>query len=333
VQVSKNYKNWNNELGLPLSMLGFNCREQYWVLEAGISKKGDMDVLGQILNPDLALVVNVGPAHLQGLRDLSGVAREKARLLHYLRPGGMGVASKDYPELTKRLPLREDMRLVHFSTRQGQAKYQGSYLGLQDSGKSRFLLDLQGQILDLELDLHGQFMLENLLAACSAAWSLGLDPEAIRLGLQQTKLPEHRGQIKRQGSFLVIDDCYNANPLSMRCALDHVQTLASPGQLYLILGDMKELGAEAEKEHEELGRHVADLDPSGVFYIGEYASQFQAGYTSRGRAEKLYLLQEAQEILPCWQSLKPRQGTLLIKASRGCRLERCLQLLGPELEK
>ncbi|MFW6314593.1 MAG: Mur ligase family protein [Desulfohalobiaceae bacterium] len=74
-QVGKNFKNWNNELGLPLSILGFSCREQYWVLEAGISKKGDMDILGQILNPDLALVVNVGPAHLQGLQDLGGPAR------------------------------------------------------------------------------------------------------------------------------------------------------------------------------------------------------------------------------------------------------------------
>ncbi|MFO8031922.1 MAG: UDP-N-acetylmuramoyl-tripeptide--D-alanyl-D-alanine ligase [Desulfohalobiaceae bacterium] len=332
-QVGKNYKNWNNELGLPLSILGFSCREHYWVLEAGISKKGDMDILGQILNPDLALVVNVGPAHLQGLQDLAGVAREKARLLHYLRPGGLGVVSRDYPELTQRLPLREDMRLIPFSTRPGEARLQGTYLGLQPSGKSRFELDLEGQVLDLDLELHGEFMLENLLAACSAAWSLGLDPEAIRLGLQQADPPEHRGQVKRLGKFLVIDDCYNANPLSMRCALEHAQALASKGQLYLILGDMKELGQQSEEAHEDLGRSVAELEPSGVFYIGEYASQFQAGYTSQGRAEVLHLLRDVQEILPCWRKLGPRQGILLIKASRGCRLERCLQLLGPELEK
>ncbi len=332
-QVGKNFKNWNNELGLPLSILGFSCREQYWVLEAGISKKGDMDILGQILNPDLALVVNVGPAHLQGLQDLGGVAREKARLLHYLRPGGLGVVSRDYPELKQRLPVREDMRLVSFSTIPSQAKFHGQYLGLQTSGKSRFQLDLEGHVLDLELDLHGKFMLENLLAACSTAWSLGLDPEAISLGLQQTVLPEHRGALRELRDFIVVDDCYNANPLSMRCALEHVSSLAGQGNLYLILGDMKELGDRAEEEHENLGRFVAELDPSGVFYIGEYTDQFRAGYLSKGRAEILQLMQNVHDLLPCWRKLDPRQGILLIKASRGCRLERCLQLLRPELEK
>ncbi|MFP4629379.1 MAG: UDP-N-acetylmuramoyl-tripeptide--D-alanyl-D-alanine ligase [Desulfohalobiaceae bacterium] len=332
-QVGKNYKNWNNELGLPLSILGFSCREHYWVLEAGISKKGDMDILGQMLCPDVALVVNVGPAHLQGLQDLAGVAREKTRLLHYLRPGGLGVASRDYPELSRRLPQREDMRLVQFSSKDRQAKYHGQYLGLQAWGKSAYQLDLDGQVLDLKLDLHGEFMLENLLAACSAAWSLGLDPEAIRLGLEQTSLPEHRGEVKRLGRFLVIDDCYNANPLSMRCALEHARAFAGHGELYLILGDMKELGDQAEQEHQGLGRAVAELGPGAVFYIGDYGGQFKAGYLQKGKAEALCLLQEVQEIPRYWRELEPEQGVLLIKASRGCRLERCLQLLGPELEK
>lgn len=330
--VGKNFKNWNNELGVPLSMLGFSCREQYWVLEAGVSKKGDMDALGQMLAPDLALVVNIGPAHLQGLQDIKGVAREKARLLHYVRPGGQGVVNCDYSDLIRRIPAREDMRLVYFSARGGQAKFKGAYLGLNAYNRSLFKLDLDGEAISVELELQGEFMLENILAACTAAWMLGLDPDAICKGLQQVRIPEHRGQIKKQGPFLIIDDSYNANPMSMRCALEHAKQIAGSGDLYLVLGDMKELGARAKQEHEDLGRFVAGIGARHVFYIGDYARHFQTGYNTRQQSDNLHLLPEVRALLPSWQALNPNQGTLLVKASRGCRLERCLQILGPELE-
>ncbi len=332
-QVSRNFKNWNNELGVPLSMLECSGREQFWVMEAGISKKGDMDVLGQILGPDMCLIINIGPAHLQGLQDLSGVAREKSRLLHYVRPGGLGVVSRDYSELIERSPAREDMRLAFFSTRNKQAKFSGRYHGQNEQGQSCFELNLDGLNLGLALELHGRFMLENVLAAASAAWMLGLDPEAIRQGLEQAIIPEHRGEIKQWGSFVIIDDCYNANPLSMRCALEYARDYAGHSDLYLLLGDMLELGEQAGEEHEELGRFVSGLGAKHVFFIGDYSQQFQAGFNAGQEKHNLHLVQAGQQLVDCWRAIGPSGGILLVKASRGCRLERCLQLLAPELGK
>ena len=330
--VGKNYKNWNNQLGVPLSIIGFSGQEDYWVLEAGVSVKGDMDELGELIEPDIAVITNVGPAHLEGLGDLRGVAREKAALLKYLRPGGWAVRSLDYPLLEEFIPPQVRGREISFSLTQRQADYRGEYLGLDEPGRAGYRLALKGEEHELRLEMSGTFVLENVLAASAAAHSLGVEAESILRGLEKASIPEHRCRVHRQGPWQLIDDCYNANPLSMRLALANARDVANDDPLVLVLGDMLELGAAGEKEHEELGALAAKMEPAKLFFAGRFAPSVRRGFTSLASAERFEAVEDVEGFLQAWRKLGLRRGAILIKGSRGCRLENYVSALGRELE-
>jgi UDP-N-acetylmuramoyl-tripeptide--D-alanyl-D-alanine ligase len=131
-----NYKNLNNQIGLPVSMLDASGEEKFWVFEAGISQPHDMDELGAILGPNVAVIINVGPAHLEGLGDVAGVARYKSRLFHYLRPGGVGVYSLDNHELEDTAP-KQWPRAVGFSCRGRAARFKAESVEPAEAGKGR----------------------------------------------------------------------------------------------------------------------------------------------------------------------------------------------------
>jgi UDP-N-acetylmuramoyl-tripeptide--D-alanyl-D-alanine ligase len=330
--VGKNYKNWNTQLGVPLSITGFTGLEDYWVLEAGVSVKGDMDELGELIQPDVAVITNIGAAHLEGLGDLRGVAREKAALLKYLRPGGWAVRSSDYPLLETFIPPQVRGREVIFSLRQDRAEYSGEYLGLDAQGLAGYRLLLAGEAHELTLDMSGTFVLENVLAAAATAHSLGMSGPALLEGLQQASIPEHRCQVHRLGSWRVIDDCYNANPLSMRLALANAKDVAKEGPLLLLLGDMLELGEQSEEEHERLGSLAAATGADKLFYVGRFAPSVRSGFSSSAPEERFETVQDTEEFLQAWRRLNARQGTILVKGSRGCRLEAYVSALSRELE-
>jgi UDP-N-acetylmuramoyl-tripeptide--D-alanyl-D-alanine ligase len=330
--VGKNYKNWNNKLGVALSILAMSGREDYWVLEAGVSEIGEMEELSAILTPDLAVMVNVGPAHLQGLHTVQGVAREKAQLLKTIPKGGVAIVSQDYPELIQAVPRREDIVLRTFSV-------------YSDSGADCFLFQTKGQVKedenlvimaqgqDLELNLPtGRFwILENILAASCAARHLGCALHDIQAGINRLCLPEHRGDTIECGHVTILDDCYNANPLSMRQALKWAKQRADAKSLVLILGEMKELGAQAEFWHEELGGWSADLDPTTVFYSGDHEQAMRRGFERCG-GTCLYPVESEKEFLSLWRSIGLQSGVVLIKGSRGCALERFVRILQRELK-
>lgn len=329
-EVGKNYKNWNNELGLSLSILGFSGKEQYWVLEAGISEPGEMDVLGQILKPDMAVIVNCGPAHLQGLGDLEGVAREKCRLLSYLKKGGSGILGLDYPELFSQIPDREDLSLVGFSTKDPKAPYFGS---CREStlARSVFALKLNTRELLVEINYPGAFMLENVLAAATGADLLDLDAKSIQAGLAAADLPEHRCQVHSLKGFQIIDDCYNANPMAMRCVISDCREMSEKTQLVLVLGEMKELGESAPAAHRSLGELAAQSGCSRLIYFGNHSQEVRQGFVQSQGGGGFVQVADTREFLAAWQDLDLKEGVVLFKGSRGCGLEKFLTVLTQEL--
>ncbi|MCF8106831.1 MAG: UDP-N-acetylmuramoyl-tripeptide--D-alanyl-D-alanine ligase [Desulfohalobiaceae bacterium] len=328
--VGKNYKNWNNELGLSLSILGFTGNEKFWVLEAGISENGEMDVLGRILRPDLAVIVNIGPCHLQGLGDLGGVAREKGRLLSYLTSGGTAVLGTDCPELLSRIPDRDDIQLVGFSSRDPGAAYFGDCLESTLS-RSVFSLRLNTREVVVEIGYPGRFMLENVLAAATAADTLDLDTEFIQAGLSAATLPEHRCQVYSLGGYQIIDDCYNANPLAMQRVITDCREMDPAGPLILVLGEMKELGAKAPESHRALGELAAGSGCRQLIYFGNFSHEVKEGFVKDRREGDFVQVSDSREFLSAWKRLKLPQGTALFKASRGCGLEKFVTALVQEL--
>jgi len=333
--TAKNHLNLNNQIGLPFSMLQATGDERFWVFEAGISFEGEMDILGSILAPDVALITNVGGAHTEGLGGLDGVARNKAMLFKHLTPGGTAVYNADYPEL-----LREAAHyggsVVRFSV-QGAPQgadgicCRGAYVGPEQGGKGRFLLDVAGEHLHLTLPWRGGFMAENAVAAAAAAHVLGIPVEQIKAGLESASPSEHRFQRYEANGLLVVDDAYNANPLSMGQAIASALELAEGKPLALVLGEMRELGDLSTAAHLELGRKVAASGADLFIWRGAHGESVLEGLLEAGYHGSFAQAGAPAEFLELWRRKGFSSGVVLFKGSRGTRMEEFCDALRKEL--
>jgi UDP-N-acetylmuramoyl-tripeptide--D-alanyl-D-alanine ligase len=316
----KNPGNYNNQLGLPLSMLAAEEEHRVWVLELGISRPGDMEELGAICEPDLAVVHNIGPAHLEGLGDLAGVARAKAALFGFVRPGGVALANADYPELwAAAKSIRPDV--MPMSTADPSAPFHCRFLGCGPDGRGLYHLALQGETMEVVLPCQGEHLAENVLAAAAAANVLGASADQIVAGLSEAVLPARRFAVSDLEDFTVIDDTYNANPLSMKAAIESARKLAGKRPLVLVLGEMGELGSEADLAHEELGQCIARGDCDVVFFKGDKASQVERGLKQGGFKGDFHPVESPEDFAGKVENMDVSGGTVLFKGSRSQRME------------
>jgi len=320
----KNPGNFNNQLGLPLSMLAAEAEHRVWVLELGISRPGDMEELAAICEPDLAVVHNIGPAHLEGLGDLAGVGAAKASLFSFVRPGGVALANADYPELWA-AARNANPDVLAISTRDSSAPFFCRFVGCAEDGRGLYHLSLQGETVDAVLPCRGEHLTENVLAAAAAANVLGATPDQIAAGLSEAVLPARRFDVRDQHGYTVIDDSYNANPLSMAAAIESARKIAGDRPLVLVLGEMGELGQEADTAHEELGRCIARGDCDVVFFKGSQASNVERGLQAGNFAGRFHAVQEPDEFASRLENENVPAGTVLFKGSRSQRMEDFLE--------
>lgn len=321
--TARNPMNLNTQIGLPVSMLNARGDEDFWVMEAGISRAGDMDELGPLLEPDLAIILNVGAGHVQGLGG-RGVAQCKAALLKYLAPGGTALVSADYPDL-----VRETRALcptaVYFSTTGKQMPYRATYLGPGADGRGSYRLRLDGESMDVSCALSGPYGAENVIAAAAAAHLLGLSAEEIARGLEGAEPPAQRFARLCVPGWTVIDDSYNANPLSCARMLEAAVELARDKTLVCVMGEMLELGDEADREHVELGRALAAA--RAVFWTGGHADAVREGLKKEHFSGLFRPLARPGDFLAAFEEWdggradREREGLILFKGSRGNRLE------------
>jgi len=320
----KNPGNYNNQLGLPLSMLAAGDEHRLWVLELGISRQGDMEELAAICEPDLAVVHNIGPAHLEGLGDLAGVGRAKAAVFGFVRRGGACLASADYPELwAAAKAIRPDV--LAMSTRDETAPFFCSFKGCNPDGRGIYHLALQGEVFDVVLPCRGEHLAENVLAAAAAANVLGATPQQVSLGLAEAEIPSRRFDVRDEDGFTVIDDTYNANPLSMKAAIDSARGIAGERPLVLVLGEMGELGSEADLAHEDLGQCIARGGCQVVFFKGPKAVHVERGLKSGGFAGSFHPVDTPEEFAQRLDAFRGGEGTVLFKGSRSQRMEDFLE--------
>lgn len=329
--TARNPMNLNTQEGMPLSMLACSGTESFWVMEAGISHAHDMDELAPILEPNLALILNVGAGHTEGLGNRN-VANCKARLLGSLAPHGQALVSADYPDL-----VRETRSIcptaTYFSCTGKPMPYRASYAGANDAGLGVYRLWLDGTAVDVESPLRGPYGAENSIAVAAAAHLLGLSLEEIVQGLRTVSLPQQRFARFDCGPWHVVDDSYNANPLSCARMLEAASELATDFgsgtattvPLVCVLGEMLELGNLAEEEHENLGRHIAATKAQAVFWVGGHAEAVRRGLVQERFANAFVPLVSPQHFLQSWDenslSSLPGRGVVLFKGSRGNRLE------------
>jgi UDP-N-acetylmuramoyl-tripeptide--D-alanyl-D-alanine ligase len=278
-KVVATHANYNTEIGLPLTVLGAPTGTEVLVLEMAMRGAGQIAELAEIAEPDVALLTNIGPVHLEQLGSIEAIAAEKASLIAGLKPGGTAIVPRDEPLLAPH--LRDDVTIVEF--------------GPGD--------DLSG----LELPYESAHMRLNAAAALAAARAVGVEPH----GRVDVALSELRGQrIELPGGVTIVNDCYNANPMSMRAALDDLAA-AAPGRKVAVLGDMLELGPDEERFHREIGDHARAAGVDVLVTVGPRAAAMDGD-------QAVVNADEAAALLP---ELLEDGDTVLVKGSRGVGLE------------
>jgi UDP-N-acetylmuramoyl-tripeptide--D-alanyl-D-alanine ligase len=295
--------NFNTEVGLPLAVLAAPPDVQALVLEMAMRGLGQIAELTAIAEPDVGVIVNVGPAHLELLGSIERIAAAKAELIMGLSPGATVVVPAG--EALLRPYLREDVRTVTFGEG-GDV----SLLRREQDGTVR--IDRAGTEIVLRPSFDQAHQLSNLLAAVGAAGALGVTPQ----GELEVTFSDMRGQRSTVANgVVVIDDCYNANPMSMRAAIDDLVGNA-PGRTVAVLGDMLELGPDAPRLHGEIGEHLSRRGVSLLVGVGSLAGEIARGFG--GEATVLPDAAAAAEALP---GIVRAGDTVLVKGSRGVGLE------------
>jgi UDP-N-acetylmuramoyl-tripeptide--D-alanyl-D-alanine ligase len=310
--------NFNNHIGLPLTLLKLRDFHRYSVVEMGMNSPREIGYLARIAKPTVAVITNAASAHLEGLGDVTGVARAKAEIFLGLQQSGAAVINADDRFAAYWLARGRRHRTVTFGV-ENQADVSGDVESLD--GVTRLEIRLPDETLEVTLNLLGLHNARNALAAAAAAWSVGCGAEQIKEGLEQVQPVDGRLQ-PRQGRrhAYVIDDSYNANPASLRCA---IQVLArKAGSRILVIGDMAELGSEAEAFHRAAGQYAREKGIDQLFATGTLASltaeEFGVGGSHYDNCEAL---SEALSDL-----LGPHVN-VLVKGSRGARMERVVDAL------
>jgi UDP-N-acetylmuramoyl-tripeptide--D-alanyl-D-alanine ligase len=301
-----NRENLNTEIGLPLTMLEAPADTEVLVLEMAMRGEGQIAELAAIAEPDVGVIVNVGPVHLELLGTIERVAAAKAELIRDLHSQATCVVPAGEPLLDEH--LRDDIQTVTFGD--------GGDVQLVSFEAGRALISAGGAELELELPFQEPYNLSNTLAAVAAARAIGVEP-AGRVDVRFSSL---RGEVvELPGGVVVVNDCYNANPMSMRAALDHLAQAPADRRI-AVLGWMAELGDDAERFHREVGAHAEQLGIDVLIPVGADAARLYSEEFD-GEVEKAATPEEAGAII---ERVARPGDRVLIKGSRSAGLERVL---------
>ncbi len=319
--------NLNNEIGVPLTLLGLDAAHQHAVVELGMSHAGEIARLTALAEPRVGVVTLAGPAHLEALGSLEGVADAKAELWFGLPRDGVCVANAGDARMLERARACE-RPVITFAGLGGCGDVVA--LSLLDHGPHgmHFTLGLGQREVEVRLPLVGLHNAANAAAAAAAAMALGFGDREIALGLGQVKAVGRRLRIEELASgVLLLDDCYNANPASMAAALSTLRELAGNRRALAVLGDMLELGEEEEEAHRALGAKAAASGLSALFCFGPRTRHAAEAAREAGLAEVTHTTDVAELARAVAEALT-RGDVLLVKGSRGNRLERLVEALG-----
>ena len=323
-RVLKTEGNFNNLVGLPLTLLRLRKRHRVVVVEMGTNRPGEIQRLAEIAAPDVALITSVAPAHLEGLSSLAGVAKEKGALFSGMRARGTIVVNLDDPWV-RRLGQKFGGEKVTYG--QG-GQIRGEFGLLLDSGAMRFTLRAGQQRAQVRLNFVGQHNIANALGAAAMAYSLGIALPAIRRGLETVKPYRMRMQLERWRGIGIINDAYNANPASMIAAIKTLAQIDSRGQRIAVLGDMFELGKQSQREHLRLGSHLAHAQLDRAYLLGERAADVKKGALRGGMKSDQVIVGESHSDIGRRLRAHLKKGDwLLIKGSRGMKMETVLSEL------
>jgi UDP-N-acetylmuramoyl-tripeptide--D-alanyl-D-alanine ligase len=330
MNVLKSKGNFNNLIGLPLTLLELNSEHEMAIVEMGTNRRGEIKRLTEISEPDIGVVTNIGPAHLEGFGSLESVRDEKGDLLLCMMRSGVAITNGD-DEMSAELAKKWSGRKITFGMRR-DAEVRAKDVVMKGQGTMAFKLYIGETCREVEIATPGAHNVYNALAAAAASLASGVATDDIYGGLNNFCQMSGRMSIHRlkNGAYLV-DDAYNANPASLREALVTLRELRGREESFVVFGDMLELGGKSEDLHEEAGMFMAETGVRKVFLRGNFSQAVARGLKRGGVEEDHIVFIDSPELLvDNLRAYLRHQQWVLVKGSRGMKMEQFVQAVVAE---
>jgi UDP-N-acetylmuramoyl-tripeptide--D-alanyl-D-alanine ligase len=319
-QVLSTQGNFNNDIGVPLTMLRLTEKHNYAVLELGANHQGEIAYTTSLAKPDVAIITNVAASHLEGFGDVYGVARAKGEIFNGLSANGLAILPADSEYRDYWLKRLEGKQVMQFSAT-GPADYYAEGIVLDTEGCAAFELICPTGRQFIQLTIPGRHNVVNALAAAAACIAVGATLTDVQLGLAQMQAVKGRTNVKMVNPQLrLIDDSYNANVESVKAAIDLLASYS--GYRVMVFGDMGELGADARLYHEEIGLYAKKSGINLLFTLGVLSQSASDLFNGQGAhfSSRQTLLQRLLPIVS-----EQQEVTLLVKGSRSAKMELVVQ--------
>ena len=325
--VLKTEGNFNNEVGLPLTILRIRDEHKVAVVEMGINHFGEMHRLSEIAKPDICVITNIGQCHLEFLGSREGILKAKSEIFDFMNPDGYVCINGDDDMLSTIKEVHG-----HKPVSYGMTMKSDVYVTESKSNGifgSKATIYLNDETFDVEIPLPGEHMVMNALAATCVGDLLGLKPEEIAEGIKNVKAVGGRSNLISLKNRTILDDCYNANPVSMKAAIDLLKQADT--RKVAILGDMFELGEGQESMHAEIGTYAVEKGIDVLVCTGELSKHM---YDAAIKAQKnfnsdikVYYMKDTQEVIDRIEEYLEKDDAILVKASHGMGFAKVVEAL------
>lgn len=312
-KVLKTEGNFNNEIGLPLTIFRLREEHKIAVLEMGISHFGDMEKLAVIAKPDICVITNIGICHLENLSNRNGVLKAKTEMFKFMADNGAIILNGDDDKLIT-IDEYNGIKPIFYGMNKEFALYGENVMSLGLKGTFFTVNFMNGESLEIYVRIPGKHMVYNSMAAAAVGEVLGMNPDEIKKGIEKVRTVKGRNNVVETKHLTIIDDCYNANPVSTKAAID-VLTYAH-GRKVAILGDMFELGSEEIQMHREVGEYAAEKNVDLLICIGELSKNTYDAAMENGIKKAVYY-KTKEEFLEKPEEVLQKSDNILVKASHG----------------
>jgi UDP-N-acetylmuramoyl-tripeptide--D-alanyl-D-alanine ligase len=320
-KVMKSEGNFNNHIGLPLQLLRIQPETEIFISEMGMNHAGEITELTRIAEPNVGVVTNVAPVHLEFFDSIAGIAKAKKELIDALPADGTAILNRD-DEFVSRFSDNRPGAAIYFGAESSEADVRAENVVDHGASGSDFEIVARGTRTRAHLPLVGRHNIYNALAAVAVGISQGIAPEQAAVALSQLAPSDKRGQLVEIGGATVINDCYNSNPKALEAMVDALMGMAAERHI-VVAGEMLELGSAGEELHRECGRYIAERGVTQLIGVRGLAQAMVEAAREDGLSAKFVAgPEEAGE----WLAANAKQGdAILFKASRGVKLERAIE--------
>ena len=315
--------NFNNEVGLPLTVFNIRGEHEAAVLEMGISDFGEMHRLSKIARPNICVMTNIGQCHLENLGDRDGVLRAKSEIFDFAAEGAKAIVNGDDDKL-RTLKSREDLDCTTFGMEKTNDVYART---VENLGLDGLKCNISTPAGDFSAHIHipGMHMVYNALAGTCVGLACGLTLKEIKTGIEKAETISGRNHLIHTENYTIMDDCYNANPMSMKASLDVLATAL--GRKVAILGDMGELGANERALHYTVGEHAAKKNIDLLLCVGTLSEEIVKGAKAKNSSMNACVFTTKEELLEKLPELLVKGDSILIKASHFMQFEKIVKAL------